>query len=565
MMSDASHPWLDAYPENIDWAMRLPSKPLFQFLDDTVARFPHRPAIDFLGRKYTYRELGHLVDRAARGFKDMGVEKGVQVGLCLPNTPYFVVCFFAVLKAGGTVVNYNPLYAERELAHQVSDSQTKIMVTLDLHIIHSKVAALLEKGALEKVVICQMAKALPLAKGLLFSLFKRGEIATRLSGGRYFAFEDLVADAGDITPSLIDPEGDIAVLQYTGGTTGVPKGAMLTHANLSANAAQVMAWFQGIEEGQERVLGVIPLFHVFAMAVVMNMAVAAGAEMILLPRFELDQVLKTINKARPTLLPGVPTIYTAINNHPDLSRFDLSSIKFCISGGAPLPQDVKQSFETLSGCRLVEGYGLTETSPVATCNPILDSGKEAGQKDGSIGIPLPATEVAIRSLEDQTKILAPGERGEVWIKGPQVMAGYWNCPDETAQVMDGDWLRTGDVGYMDDDGYIFLVDRIKDLILCSGFNVYPRVIEEAIHLHPSVAEVTVIGIDDEYRGQSAKAFIVLKAGMALETGEVTAFLSDKLSPIEMPKEIEFRKELPKTMIGKLSKKELVEEEQTRKT
>ena len=330
---------------------------------------------------------------------------------------------------------------------------------------------------------------------------------------------------------------------------------MLTHSNLSANESQVKLWFPNLAPGEEKVLGVLPLFHVFAMTGVMNFAVATGAEMILLPRYELEQTLKTINKKAPTLFPAVPTIYTSINNAPNLSKYNLSAIRYCISGGAPLPLGVKNQFEQLTGCRLVEGYGLSECSPVATCNALQGINKE-----GSIGLPVPGTELSIHDIDDPEQILGPNDRGEVWISGPQVMKGYWRREEETQKALPGGWLRTGDTGYMDEEGHFFLVDRLKDLILCSGYNVYPRNIEEAIYLHSAVAEVTVIGIADEYRGEAPKAFVKLKEGDTLNEMDLIEFLADKLSKIEMPSVIEFRSELPKTLIGKLSKKELIAEE-----
>ena len=558
--SKTEHPWLAGYPEGVDWAEALPAAPLFALFDDALAKYPDNPCIDFLGKNWTYREIGGLIDRAAAGFKELGVAKGVKVGLCLPNTPYYVICYYAVLKTGGTLVNYNPLYAKRELAHQIADSQTSIMVTLDLKQIYLKVAAMLEESSLQTIIICPMSDILPIFKSVLFSVFKRSKVAAIPADDRHVTFAELTSNDGVFEPAKVDPLKDIALLQYTGGTTGTPKGAMLTHANLCANAYQVCRWFHGMEMGGERILGVLPLFHVFAMTVVMNTGIASGSELILLPRFEIKQVLETIDAKRPTLFPGVPTIYTAINASPGLSGYDLSSIKYCISGGAPLPAEVKRTFEALTGCTLVEGYGLSESSPVATCNPIIGPAKE-----GSIGLPLPATVIEIRDMnapgDNPGKVVETGEKGEVCIAGPQVMAGYRNRPEETAAALADGFLHTGDVGTMDAQGHVFLIDRIKDLILCGGYNVYPRAVEEAIYLHPSVEEVTVIGIADDYRGQSPKAFVKLRDGEHLNEEELLAFLKDKLSPIEIPRHIEFRKSLPKTMIGKLSKKELAAEEQ----
>ena len=550
-------PWLHHYPEGIDWSTTLTSRALNEYIDDAEIRFAARPAIDFLGRKTTYAQLATHIRQAAKGFQNMGVTKGSRVGLCLPNTPYSVICYFGALRAGATVVNYNPLYVERELAFQISDSETEIMVTMDLKLLYPKVAAMLSQTeSLKQIVVCRMAPILPPLKGLLFGIVKRKEIAAITDDETTMRFEDLINNDGQPEEVEIDIEQDIAVLQYTGGTTGRSKGAMLTQANLSANISQMLSWFPGLRPGEEKIVGVLPLFHVFAMTAVMNFAVASGTEMILLPRYELEQTLKTLSAKKATLFPAVPTIYTAINQAPDLAKYDLSSIRYCMSGGAPLPLEVKRQFEQITGCKLVEGYGLSESSPVATCNSMSGTNKE-----NSIGLPVPGTDITIHDLEAPHDLMPVGERGEVWIKGPQIMKGYLNQAEETADTLRDGWLRTGDVGYMDDQGHFFLVDRLKDLILCSGYNVYPRMVEEAIYLHSAVSEVTVIGIKDEYRGESPKAFVKLKPNESLNETDLKQFLEDKLSKIEMPSKIEFRDELPKTIIGKLSKKELVAEEQ----
>jgi long-chain acyl-CoA synthetase len=360
---------------------------------------------------------------------------------------------------------------------------------------------------------------------------------------------DLLANDGryerpDITSHAV------AVLQYTGGTTGTPKGAMLTHGNLTINVEQVKAWRNRQAIEQDRILGIIPLFHVFAMTTVMNFGIGSGIEMILVPKFDLMQTLKLIGKLRPTMMPGVPTLFNAMLRHPHIGNFDLSSLEYCISGGAPLPLEVKRGFEAISGSTVVEGYGLSETSPVVCCNP-MDAVRE-----GSIGLPLPATEISIRSLDDPNQEVPNGEPGEICVAGPQVMPGYWNKPEETERSFVGRYFRTGDVGYMDEDGYTFIVDRIKDMINSSGFKVYPRRIEDILYEHPAVAEATVIGIPDEYRGEAPKAFVKLKDGRAATAEELLSFLRARLSKFELPAQIEFRDELPKTMIGKLSKKEL---------
>jgi long-chain acyl-CoA synthetase len=548
-----------AYPPDIDWAAPLPAQPLDQLLDDSVARFAGRPCLDFLDRKYSFREVGDLVARAAKGLRTLGVVKGTRVGLFLPNTPYYVICYFAVLKAGGTVVNFNPLYAAKEIRHLVADSGAEIMVTLDLALLYPAAASMIGTGNLRRVVVCPMADILPFPKNILFRLFKRREVSAWPNDAAHVAFASLIDNDGVSPQVAIDPRRDIAVLQYTGGTTGTPKGAMLTHQNLVANALQCRLWFHGTEEGGERVLAVLPFFHVFAMTSAMNFSVAVGAEIIMLPRFELKTLLRTIARKRPTIFPGVPTIYTAINNSKETPKYDLSSIKSCISGGAPLPVEVKASFEKLTGCIVVEGYGLSETSPVVACNPFAGA-----NKPGSVGLPLPGTTIEIVALDERpARLLAQGERGEICVRGPQVMAGYWGKPAETAQVIVDGRLHTGDVGYLDGDGYLFLVDRIKDLIIASGYKIFPRNVEEAIYQHPAVAECIVIGVPDPYRGQTVKAFVVRAAGQELSEAALLAFLADKLSPMEMPKQIAFRAVLPKTAIGKLSKKDLIEEEARR--
>ncbi|WP_404378791.1 long-chain fatty acid--CoA ligase [Caenispirillum salinarum] len=535
-------------------------KPVHALLEETAARAPDAPYLDFLGKKYTYGETWTLVERAAKGFQQLGVGPGVRVGLCLPNTPYYTICYFAILRAGGTVVNYNPLYVERELAYQINDSGTRLMVTLDLKQIYPKVAACLEHTCLERIVTCSMTGALPGVKSILFAVLKRSECAEIPDDLRHVPFEKVIAAEGAPKKPSISPKTDIAVLQYTGGTTGVPKGAMLTHANITANTEQLRRVIPDVREGQEKMLAVLPFFHVFAMTVAQNVATVIGAEIIMLPRFDLAQVMKCIDKKRPTMFPGVPTIYTAINNSGDIKKHDLSSLKICISGGAPLPVEVKNRFEDLTGCALVEGYGLSEASPVVTCNPIGGL-----VKAGSIGVPLDGTEVQIRDLDGRREEVAQGKKGELCVRGPQVMKGYYNRPEDTDKTIIDGLLHTGDVGYVDSDGYIFLVDRIKDVILAGGYNVYPRAIEEALYLHPAIAECICIGIPDAYRGQAPKCFVTLRddAGDDVSPEGLREFLTDKVSRIEMPKEIEIRDELPKTMVGKLSRKELVAEEEAK--
>lgn len=526
-------------------------------LDRAVALHPDWPAIDFLGRNWTYAELGGLVRRAARGLQDVGVKPGGRVGLCLPNTPYFLIFYFASLRIGAVVVNYNPLYAEPELEHQIEDSGTTVMVVADIRAIHEKVAAAAERTGLRRIIVCPMADILPLATSVAYRVLKGHMRARTPRDGRHISYAQVIGRDADPDPAPHTPD-DIAVLQYTGGTTGLPKGAMLTHANLVANCQQITDHVGHLLDRQERTLGVLPLFHVFALTTVLNYSVATAAEMVLLPRFEMKPFLKTIKRTQPTQFFAVPTLFNALNALPQDRLPDLSAMRFCVSGGAPLPLDIRQRFETRTGRRILEGYGLTEASPVVACNPV-----GGVVKDNSAGLPLPGTVLEIRSLDDPRQLMPRGERGEVCVRGPQVMKGYWRRPAETEQTFVDGALRTGDVGYLDDDGYLFLVDRIKDIILCSGYNVYPRMIEDALYEHPAVAEAVVIGVSDSYRGQAPKAFVVLGAGETTTPQALLLFLEARLSKIEMPREIEIRDSLPKTLIGKLSKKELVKEQGAR--
>jgi long-chain acyl-CoA synthetase len=552
------YPWEAHYPSGLSWDFEFEPKPLFTMLDDAVARYPERQCLDFLGRKCTYREIGRLVDRAAKGFQMLGVRRGVRVGLFLPNSTYYVVCFFAVLKAGGTVVNYNPLYAEREIARQIEDSGTSIMVTLNIKGLYPKIAPRLQDTCLETIVVGSMGGLLPWRQRTLFALLRRKEIADVAHDLHHVKFKMLIANDGCPAPVDIAAREDVAVLQYTGGTTGRPKGAMLTHAALLANTEQVRRWAVGARPGAERVIGALPLFHVFGMTGVMNASLASGFEIILLPRFRLDELLKVIDRQRATVMMGVPTMYSAINGSALLERYDLSSLRFCISGGAPLPRQVQETFEQRTGCFLVEGYGLTEAGPVCTINPF-----GAARKPGSVGLPLPGTVVEIVAIDDPDRLLPPGQRGEICIRGPQIMAGYGAQAEETALVLRSGRLYTGDVGYLDQDGYLHLIDRIKDLILCGGFNVYPRTVEEAIELHPAVEEVAACGVPDPHRGEVVKAFVTLRPGEALSAAELRSFLKDKLAPFEQPRKIEFRSQLPRTFVGKPSRRSLIAEEMRR--
>ncbi|HMC14449.1 MAG TPA: long-chain fatty acid--CoA ligase [Albitalea sp.] len=563
----SEYPWIKSYPDGLRWDVELPVQPVQDILDMAAAQWPDLIAVDFMGRRTSYRELKSLADRAAAGLQQLGVGPGVHVGLYLPNTPHYIVAFFAVLKAGGVVVNYSPLDAEKVLEHKVEDSRTDIMVTLDLQAMAPQMLRLLDKTRLRMLVVGNVAETSGAPEVVAQQMNQAGQIATLPEGDeRIVRYADLIDKDGQfVTHPIADPRDAIAVLQYTGGTTGQPKGAMLTHANLSTACSQIWAITQGepkvLALAKEKVLVVLPLFHIYALTADMLFGLQIGAELVLHLRFDLDAALRDLVAKRITCLPGVPTMFTALISHPDAARLDLSSLRHCSSGGAPLPVEVQQRFQQLTGCPLNEGWGMTETSPTGTFTPIFGR-----RKAGSCGLPVPGTVIKLVDVDDPSREVPAGERGEMCVKGPNVMKGYWNNPEATAASMTADgFFRTGDVAIMDDDGFIFIVDRTKDMLLCGGYNVYPRNIEEAIYTHPSVAEVSVIGVPDAYRGQSPKAFVVLKAGAAtLTLDALKTFLADKLGKHEMVQELALRTELPKTPVGKLSKKELYAEEAARR-
>ena len=560
-MAETAHlPWLDSYPESLRWDTELATGPVNELLDQSAQRFADNPAIDFLGHKISYRELDRLVSRAAAGLQRLGVGPGVHVGLFLPNSPHYFIGFFGVLRAGGTVVNYSPLDAERTLAHKIEDSETDIMLTLDLESLYPRMAGMLGNSRLRHLVVGQLTEFCgPVSAAAAGQLGPSVPVAM---DAQTLSFASLLDNDGDYRAHPQgDPASSLAVLQYTGGTTGVPKGAMLTHANITASCSQLEAILRdALEPGRERVLAVLPPFHIYALMVNMIFGVRMGSEVYLHPRFDAESVLREIHDNRITTFPGVPTMFIGLAAHPLTEQRDLPSLKLCNSGGAPLPLEVQQRYSQMAGCALREGWGMTETTTAGTFTP-----RDGEPRPGSCGLPIPGAIIRIAPLDGSPGSLPPGECGEVCIAGPNVTPGYWKRPDATAEAMTGDgFLRTGDVGYMDEKGWVYIVDRTKDMILCSGYNVYPRVIEEAIYEHPSVEEVAVIGVDDPWRGQSPKAFIKLRSGAPrLSFEELQRFLEGRLGKHERLSAMELRDALPRTPVGKLSKKDLVEEERAR--
>src|SRR5579872_2047789 len=554
--------WVKSYPPNVRSNVPLELSAVQSVLEKAAERFGPQPALDFMNTRISYAELEALANRAAAGFQKLGVKPGVHVGLFLPNTPHYVIAFFGVLKAGGVVVNYSPLDALKTLEFKVNDSETDILVTLDLASLYPQAEKLLASTRLERLVVAEFAEMTPAPAAVKAQMTAAGMLAQVKRGDAHLAFRELIDNDGRYEAHPLGELADkLAVIQYTGGTTDSPKGAMLTHANLTAACSlysEVMTRSEaGLRVGEERVLCVLPLFHIYSLTVVMLLGFRLGAELVLHPRFDPAAAVKDIVEKKITVYLGVPTMHVALLSVPGIEKMDFSSLRLCGSGGAPLPVAVQDRFERVIGCQLNEGWGMTETAPIGTFNP-----REGRRRSGSCGVPYPGTQMKLVDVANPESEVRLGERGEICVKGPNVTKGYWKKPEETANAMTADgFFRTGDVGFMDEDGYVYIVDRTKDMLLCGGFNVYPRNIEEAIYQHPAVEEASVIGIPDDYRGEIPKAFVKLKAGAApLTLEEMKAFLKDRLGKHEMIGAMEIRAELPKTPVGKISKKDLREYE-----
>jgi long-chain acyl-CoA synthetase len=560
-------PWFKNYDSAVPRTLDYPHVPLHQMLSDAARKFPEKTATIFgapvplFGRvdaRLTYRQLNELVDRFAAGLQKLGVRKGDRIALYMVNCPQYVIAYYGTLRAGGVVVPCNPLYVARELEHQLNDAGATIMVCLSLF--YPVVKSIRANTNLQHVIVTNIKEyfAPPLATLFTLTKEKKGGHRVSIEGDpRSYWFQDLINEA-PLAPSPVDigPD-DTACLLYTGGTTGIPKGAQLTNSNLIANGIQTRWWFHMVEEGKETLMAALPLSHSYGMTTAMNLAVYIGAAMILIPNpRELEALMMAVDIHKPTIFPAVPLMYVAFNNYPDIGKYNVRSIRTCISGAAPLPVEVQETFQRLTGGRLVEGYGLTEASPVTHCNPIEGEGKI-----GTIGLPFPDTDCRIVDLDTGEREIPPGEIGELCIRGPQVMKGYWNMPTETANVLRGGWLYTGDIARMDEDGYFQIIDRKKDMILAAGgLNVYPREVEEVLYEHPKVKEAAVVGIPVSPLDERVKAYIVLKEGQTATAEEIIAFCRENLAPYKVPRFVEFRSDLPKTMVGKVLRRALVEEE-----
>jgi long-chain acyl-CoA synthetase len=578
-MSERPRPWLSSYPPDVPHSLApFPERPMWSLLEESARNHPDSPAVAFpvapMARRLTYRQLKDEAERFARALRSLGLEKGDRVGLVLPNSPQYVVAFYALQRLGAVPVGNNPLYTQREMTHQLTDAGIDTLIVLDL--LYPLIGKIRQEVGLKRVIVTEIGDYLGFPINRLARVKQKREAQKEghpwppvPEGHEVLRWSDLMRNASGDLPDLdVDPREDVAVLVYTGGTTGVSKGAMLTHFNMVSNALQTGAWFTDVRDGEEGIMAVLPFFHSYGLGAVMTMAISRAMKLICLPRFELEQALKAIDKEKATLFPGVPRIYIAINESPETRSYDLSSIRACFSGAAPLPVAVAEKFREITGGRLVEGYGLSETSPVTHINPIYGKAKF-----GTIGLPIPDTDCKIVDLDDPEKEVPVGEDGELCIAGPQVMKGYWNKPEETTDMIrthsDGiRWLHTGDIAKMDEEGYFQIVDRKKDMIIVSGFNVYPTDVEQVLYRHPKIEQVSVVGVPDDRTGEAVKAFVVLKEGEQASEQEILEWARDErhgLTGYRAPKKVEFREELPTTMVGKVLRRVLLEEERQRRS
>lgn len=548
-------PWTSNYLHPSPWAQEFSPLAVHDMFFRSAKRMGTAPLADFMGRKYSYSDIEVRVHKFAKGLQLRGIGKGDHVGLFLPNVPHYIIAYYGAMLAGATVVNFSPLYSVDELAHQVADSGTRILVTVSAAALLPNAIKVLDQSDLGQLIVGSVAEALPRLKNWAYRLFKKGEIATVPADSRITSFADFIANDGAPTPVACDPEMDVALLQYTGGTTGTPKGAMLSHQNITANARQINAIDPHSFANQpnaptdDRILGVLPFFHVFANATVLNRTVDNGGEIVMLPRFEATAALKAAHRSQVTAIPGVPTMYQALLDNAELPSTDFSALRACISGGAPLPAELKAKFEAVSKAVLIEGYGLTESSGVISCNPY-----EGENRVGSIGQPVPGTMVKLVDKEDPTKPAPDGEPGELLCAGPQIMQGYWGKPEATADVFVDGFLRTGDVATIDADGFIYIVDRLKDMIAVGGFKVFPSQIEDILYRHPAVKEALVIGLFDSYLGERPAAYVTTTD--AISGADLMAWLNPQLGKHERVSVVVVRDTMPKTMIGKLDRKAL---------
>ena len=554
-------PWFKSWPEGVPQHIDYPEVPLFELLRKTAQKYPNHTALIYFNRAITYKELDEASDKFATALVDLGVKKGDRVAIFLANVPQFIISYYGTLKTGAIVTAVSPLYKEREVEHQLGDSEAETIVVLDL--LYPLVEKVWEKTKIKNVIVTGLKEYMPSALAFIGSLLKRIPSRKVERKPNVYFFQELINKYPADPPKVdINPKEDLAALQYTGGTTGTAKGAMLTHMNLLSNAIVCAVWLKGTE-ADETFLTVVPLFHIYGMTTAMNAPIYLAGKCVLLPSFHATTTFKSIQKHKVTVFCGAPTMYAMLLAHPDLGKYDLTSVRFCVSGSAPLPPEVQKKFMEVIRGALVEGYGLTESSPVTHCNPLDRSMKTV--KVGSIGLPWPDTDAKIMDMDTGDKELATGETGELVVKGPQVMKGYWKMPDETAAVLRDGWLYTGDIGKMDEDGYFYITDRKKDLIKYKGYSVYPRELEDVLYEHPDVKLCGVVGKPDLVAGEIPKAFVVLKEGKTATEEEIKEFVNSKVAPYKAIREVEFRTELPMTMVGKVLRRVLQEEERKKTT
>jgi len=559
-MDDIPRPWLKNYDPQVQPHLKYESLPLFAYLDRTAKKTPKATAVRFKNWKISYAKLKQASEIVAANLQKHGVMPGDRVAVMLPNLPQTIISYWGALKAGATVVMTNPLYMETEILHQINDSGAKCMITLDL--LWPKITPLRDRLPLKKIFVTSIPDALKFPLNSLFKLkSKRSGQAVEVpfNNKDVLPYRQLLQGKKTYAHKTINPGKDLAVLQYTGGTTGVSKGVMLTHSNLACNVQQCQAMLHSLGQTPETFLGLLPYFHIYGLTVCLNFPTALGAEIVPFPRFAPLDVLKAIEKTKPTVFPAAPAIFIALLQQKDIEKYDLACIRVCVSGSAPIPVEIMKRFKHLAKAEIVEGYGLTEASPVTHFNPL-----SGVRKIGSIGLPFPDTDARIVDLEVGSVTMPPGKIGELVIRGPQVMKGYWNRPEETAGALRDNWLYTGDIAYMDEQGYFFIVDRKKDMIISGGYNVYPREIDEVLYEHPKVKEAVAVGIPHPTRGEVIKAYVVPNPGEEITRGEIISFCRQKLANYKVPKRVEFRDELPKTLVGKVLRRALREEE-TRKT
>ena len=547
-------PWKKHYTGTVPATLEYPQMPIDGMLRKTAREYPRSTALIFGGARIDYRELDHLVDRFARGLFDLGVRKGDRVALLMPNCPQMVISFYALFRLGAIAVPVNPLYQEREIAYQIDNSGAETLIALD--ILYPRIPAISDQTRLKTCVMTSIKDFLPPLKKMLYPLFqmKESHKVTKRGDMHHVEFKNLLKSGSSDYPPPDILSGDIAILQYSGGTTGISKGAELTHGNIVSNTYQTTSWYYIIRRGEEIILTVLPLFHTYGIAVCMNLSIATASSMVLVPRYASKDLLKAIQEFRVTFFPGIPGIYAALNNYKDIGRWNISSVNYCVSGSAPLPLVVSERFEKLTGGVILEGYGLTEASPVTHSNPV-----HCERKIGSIGLPLADTDCKIVDADNEQSEVPHGEPGELCIKGPQVMKGYWNMPSETAHALRDGWLYTGDVARIDEDGYFYIIDRKKDMIISEGFNVYPNEIDELVLHHPKVAEAAAVGVPDRLRGERVVLYVVPEEGETVHQDEIIAYCRERLAKYKVPRKVEFIKELPKTPVGKVLRRVLREE------